>query len=197
MLTKQEKDKRLRESELLPRIQARDAEVGKDYLTVGLLYKVTIISLGENVTVLSESDGRNVSISAGTELIVYDPSLHIPQADSSKKVSNSKKKDPSTKTEKALPKEPKMKMSSIITPGLLAGKSPEVIADEVLAAIPSAPERKVLIQRIKGPRVTYLIEHLKKKGDTVPDHLLAMASKKEKTERVETPAAIETPAAVE
>jgi len=200
MITKEEKDKRLRDSESLPRILAKDAEVGKEYLVTGMLFKVKIVSIGDNVSVLSEINSYNsITISAGTELVAYDSAFHISHPDSIKKKSTTKEKGTKMNKEKTTAKEPGAKMSSIITPGLLAGKTPEVIADEVIAAMPDrAPERKVLIRRIQGPRVTYLIDYLKKNGKPVPEHLLAMASKKKKKEEeVRVPEVVKVPEVTE
>lgn len=81
-----EKALRLKMSETYPRILAREAKVNKEYLTVGMLYKIKIVKInGTNigctsVTVESESnlDNKHLNISGGTELIAYDKNLYIP-----------------------------------------------------------------------------------------------------------------------
>jgi len=180
----QEKEKRLKKAESAIRICARDAEVGKTYLTVGMLYKVTIkmkngMELGcTSVSVVSEtSPAHPLNIAGGTELIPYEDDLYIPLNNViPDKTNNTKDKTtPKGETPMKTPKEkgePHTKMSDIITPMLLEGKSAEEIADSVIAGSPDkAGDRANLIRQIKGPRRYNLVKKLEKEGKEVPAHL--------------------------
>lgn len=183
-MEREEREKRIKQAEELPRILARDAEVGKTYLTA-LLYKVEIIKkngidLGcTSVTVKSETTpGTNLNIAGGTELIPYDDNLYVPPTKNGdvETEKSSKQKTKQTKGETPMSKqkstEPRVKMSDIITPMLLEGKSPEEIVNKVIAADPSKEtERANLIKQIKGPRKYNLIKKLEKEGKEIPAHL--------------------------
>jgi len=182
-MSPEEKEKRIAKAEGISRILARDAEIGKTYLTA-LLYKVEIIKKnGEefgctSVTVKSETTpGTNLNIAGGTELIPFDDDLYVPPTqDSTPATKSNKAKEKQTPGEKpmATKKEntSKIKMSDIITPMLLAGDDPETIADKVIAADSSrAGERAALLRQIKGPRRYNLIKKLKKEGKDIPAHL--------------------------
>jgi hypothetical protein len=170
MLTKQEKEERLRKSEGKPHIQAQNAEVGKTYLTVGMLYKVKVLQIGEmGVYVDSETSDTKITISSSTELIEYDDSLYISPKGLNTNTNNNKERKNKNMGEKS-----EVTLASIIDPGLMAGKTPEQIADEIIEKIPSRlADRKGLIQRIRGPRKHYLIKKLQKEGKEVPVHLLS------------------------
>ena len=81
-----EKALRLKMAETYPRVFAKEAKVGKEYLTVGMMYKIKIVKVnGTNlgctsVTVESESnlENKHLNIAGTTELIAYDKNLHIP-----------------------------------------------------------------------------------------------------------------------
>lgn len=170
MLTKQEKEERLKKSESKPRILAKDAVIGKTYLTV-MLHKVKVLKVGEmGAYVDSETSDAKITISATTELIEYEDDLYVSPKKGLTEQTNSNKERKS----KNMGEKSDITLASIIDPGLMAGKTPEQIADEIIEKIPSrAPDRKGLIQRIRGPRKHYLIKKLQKEGKEVPAHLLS------------------------
>ena len=162
-MDEKEKALRLKMSDTYPRLHAKNANEGKEYLTVGMLYKIKVVKInGTNlgctsVTVESESnlENKHLNIAGNTELIAYDKDLHIPStivetpteniadviAKDVVKISE-KEKAESTKEEKKSPtkkvpdtgKAKKINMSGIINPLLLEGKTAEEIADAVIAA---------------------------------------------------------------
>jgi len=162
-MDEKEKADRLKMSDTYPRLMARDAEVGKEYLTVGMLYKIKVVKVnGTNlgctsVTVESETNDENkhLNISGTTELIAYDKNLHIPSAKvetaspetitaSPETITESPettsvteiKEEKKTTIKKAeeMDKSKKINMSGIINPLLMEGKSAEDIADAVITA---------------------------------------------------------------
>lgn len=202
-----EKQIRLDMSKTHPRILAKNAVVGKEYLTVGMLYKVKVVKInGTNlgctsVTIESESNinNKHLNISGGTELIAYDKDLHIPsltESPASEKISSviespasekieTKKEDTSeadVKKETTPNKSKKVNMSSIINPLLMEGKSAEDIADVVIEALSGVdqdvPDKAALIRQIRGPRKYNLIKKLEKENKIIPDHLLLKGEKK-------------------
>jgi len=184
-LNSQEKEKRLRAAEGAERILAKNAEVGKTYLSAGMLFKITITKKNgteigcTSVTVDSEtSPNYPINISGGTELIPYDDNLYIPPVSVIPGNTINPKDKTTPKGETPMNKKPKeegashSKMSDVITPMLLEGKSPEEIADKVIAASPDkAGDRANLIRQIKGPRRYNLVKKLEKEGKEVPAHL--------------------------
>jgi hypothetical protein len=155
-------------------ILAKDAVIGEKYLTVGAHYCIKIIEkLGSpeegyvsSVTVESEtSPYKPIAIAGGTELLSYNPDLHVPYTFPKEEGStmSEKKASKTPKAEKASA-EPKFKMSDIIVPMLLANKhTAEEIADAVIAKFPEKKaEREKLAQQIAGPR----LYNLKKDKDT-------------------------------
>ena len=185
-MTPEEKEKRVRASETAVRINAKDAEIGKTYLVAGMLYKATIIKKNgmefgaTSVTINSESSPNYpLNISGGTELIPYTEDLYIPPTVSATESNVDKKDKTTSKGETPMkekqPKEkgtPHTKMSDVITPMLLEGKTAEEIADKVIAASPDKEgDRANLIRQIKGPRRYNLIKKLEKEGKEVPAFL--------------------------
>jgi len=203
-MDEKEKELRLKMADMYPRILAKDTEEGKEYLTAGMLYKIKVIKINgtdigcTNVTVESESNLNNkqLNISGGTELIVYDKDLHVPadkvmttgvsaEIPTSPKVSNNSKEAKSEEkkitTLKKVPNMNKINMSSIINPLLMEGKSADEIADAVIKAIPengNMPEKASLIRQIRGPRRYNLIKKLEKDGVQIPKHLLEKEKEK-------------------
>jgi hypothetical protein len=151
-------------------ILAKNAEIGKPYLTSGMHYQVEVVKkLGDethtsSVVVKSEtSPYKTISIAPNTELIPYREDLHVtittttsPEGEST--MSTDKKLKARTPKAEKPPKvkaEPKTKMSDIVNPMLLANKhTAEEIADAVIKAIPEKKgDRDKLILQIKGPRL--------------------------------------------
>lgn len=94
-------------------IKAQDAEIDRLYLSAYMRYKVvvkkkhfTVVNDQEictRVTVEAESfPGRNIDISGGTELIVYDSSLHVPVSASADQISKKTNKTQSQKKDKVM-----------------------------------------------------------------------------------------------
>ncbi len=193
-MTDEEKAIRLKMSETHPRVLAQNAEVGKEYLTVGMMYKIKIVKINgsdmgcTSVTIESETNLENehLNIAGGTELISYDKNLHIPPtsveektktpASAAEKVEEKTETETpiSVKTEKVI-KPKKINMSNIINPLLLEGKSAEDIANAVITKVTEdgqeAPDKAALIRQIRGPRKYNLIKKLEKDNKEVPAHL--------------------------
>jgi hypothetical protein len=138
-------------------IKAKDAQLNVMYLVHGLWKRILIekVSATENVTaVFPDEQDQNYKrrvITGGTELIPFDEGVYNQTRPTKKKKSVAKKDIENTNDKKEKVVTPKM--SDIINPMIFAGKSPEEIADAVIAAIPSkASERNTLVQQIKGPR---------------------------------------------
>ena len=171
-----------------PIIQARDAEIGKDYLTVGMYYKVTLLKkYGDedyvsSVQVQAEGAYLPTAIAGGTDLIAYQEQFHKPRVIDTPLDTKEKAMPKDAKSTKALsvPKEKKVKMSSIITPLLLEGKhTAESIADAVIAKIPEKKkDRDKLISWIGGSYITYLTKNPKLCNGKTPSVKPSPASEK-------------------
>lgn len=161
----EEKELRLKMAETHPRVYAKEAEVGKEYLTVGMMYKIKIVKINgsdmgcTSVTIESETnlENKHLNIAGGTELISYDKNLHIPPTppvtevkddlkDRDQKDASSRTESPSTKTEEKketlvsakteeIIKPKKVNMSNIINPLLFEGKPAEDIANAVITEV--------------------------------------------------------------
>jgi hypothetical protein len=190
-----------------PIIAARDAEIGKDYLTVGMYYKITLLQKygdEENVSsvqVQAEGSYKPIAIAGGTDLIAYQETFHKPRVvdipdlenETSTKPPKEKKSMP-TKEKASKSAEPKLKMSSIILPMLAAAKHTAAeIADAVIKSFPEKKgDRDKLISQIEGPRLYNMLKNKEQweKGKTpaVKEDAAKVAAKtaakKEKAEKV-------------
>jgi hypothetical protein len=159
MLTEEQQEK-LSDDTASLRIKAKDAQLNTVYLVHGLWKKVFIekVSATDNVTAVfpdeSDSNYKRLVITGGTELIPFDENIYnMTKTGKKKKESAAPKLVKMFNDALSSKKEKGPKMSDIINPMIFDGKSPEEIADAVIAAIPSkAGERNTLIQQIKGPR---------------------------------------------
>jgi hypothetical protein len=155
-----------------PIIKARDAEIGKDYLTAAMYYKVTILQkYGDEecvsgVQVQAEGAYKPVAIAGGTDLIAYQEQFHTPRISEfpeEKEIPTNPKEKPSmvTKEKASKSSEPKLKMSSIILPMLAEAKhTAAAIADAVIAKFPEKKrEREKLISQIEGPRLYNMLKN--------------------------------------
>lgn len=108
-MTDKEKELRLKMAETHPRVYAKDAEEGKEYLTVGMMYKIKIVKINgsdmgcTSVTIESETnlDNKRLNIAGGTELISYDKNLHIPPEASPQVTTPTEEKTETTSSVKA------------------------------------------------------------------------------------------------
>ena len=163
---------RIDENTQQPVINARDAEVGKDYLTVGVYYKVTILKkFGDehyvsSVQVQAEGSYKPLGIAGGTELIAFQEQFYKPriiEVPEEKEETTTPKEKKSMATKEKASKtsaEPKLKMSSIILPMLAeAIHTAAEIADAVIKSFPDKKgDRDKLISQIEGPRLYNMLK---------------------------------------
>jgi hypothetical protein len=197
-----------------PIIFAKDAEIGKDYLTVGFYYKVTLLKkYGDethvsSVQIQTEGEYKPINVAGGTELIEYKEEFHKPRVvttlDSDEDTTpptNSKEKHKMPKTSKP-PKaseQPQPKMSDIIVPMLAAAKyTATEIADAVIEKFPEKKsERDKLISQIAGPRLYNLLKDTTKwQNGKKPGLRGAESTPPSKKDSKKKPAKKETPSEV-
>ncbi|MFA5395455.1 MAG: hypothetical protein WC346_05475 [Methanogenium sp.] len=175
------KSPRLDENTKQPIIEAKDATIGKCYLTVGGYYKVTILKkYGDeeyvpSVQIQAEGEYKPINVAGGTELIEYKDEFYKPRVvpkseldeetdtpNNSKEKHKMSKKNESSKPPKATkPEQPQPKMSDIIVPMLAVAKHTAAeIADAVIEKFPEKKaERDKLISQIAGPRLYNLLKN--------------------------------------
>ena len=174
---------RIDENTQQPIINARDAEIGKDYLTAGVYYKVTILKkFGDehyvsSVQVQAEGSYKPLGIAGGTELIAFQEQFYKPRIievpEEKEETTTPKEKKSMATKEKAskVPTEPKLKMSSIILPMLAeAIHTAAEIADAVIKSFPDKKgDRDKLISQIEGPRLYNMLKtKVQWKGNKTP-----------------------------
>ena len=176
-------------------IKAKDAKIGGTYITemkrVVTVMDISRFGEGEDdvagVSVKGKGATSAIMISGASLLFEHDDvedasvgevgdgEKTLVEGEDPQPVAKKEKapKEPKPKKEKVEkePKEPKLKMSHIMNEMIFAGKSPEEIADAVIAAFPEQAkdeqERKKLIGLIKGPRIYNLKKRYPERFATV------------------------------